>query len=101
MIKTVEWTNEGVRMLDQRLLPNEEKYLTLRSYEEVADAIKKMQVPPGFHVELVAAEPDLVNPVAMTFDEKGRIWITESIEYPRRLPRSRELHPFSSPHVRL
>jgi putative heme-binding domain-containing protein len=43
-----------------------------------------MRVPPGFHVELVAAEPDLVNPVAMTFDEKGRIWITESIEYPRR-----------------
>src|SRR5207247_6050463 len=44
MIKTVEWTNEGVRMLDQRLLPTEEKYLTLRSYEEVADAIKKMVV---------------------------------------------------------
>src|SRR5437660_1093187 len=44
MIKTVEWTNEGVRMLDQRLLPTEEKYLILRSYEEVADAIKKMVV---------------------------------------------------------
>ncbi|MDT5063752.1 MAG: methylthioribose-phosphate isomerase [Acidobacteriota bacterium] len=44
MIKTVEWTDEGVRMLDQRLLPTEEKYLTLRSYEEVADAIKKMVV---------------------------------------------------------
>src|SRR5262252_5151883 len=44
MIKTVEWTREGVRMLDQRLLPNEEKYLTLRSYEEVADAIKQMAV---------------------------------------------------------
>jgi methylthioribose-1-phosphate isomerase len=44
MIKTVEWTREGVRMLDQRILPNEEKYLTLRSYEEVADAIKKMVV---------------------------------------------------------
>lgn len=44
MIKTVEWTKEGVRMLDQRLLPNEEKYLMLRSYEEVADAIKKMVV---------------------------------------------------------
>jgi putative membrane-bound dehydrogenase-like protein len=48
------------------------------------EAIKKMTVPPGFHVELVAAEPDIVNPVAMTFDERGRIWITESIEYPRR-----------------
>ncbi len=44
MIKTVEWTDEGVRMIDQRLLPNEEKYLTLRSYEEVAEAIKQMVV---------------------------------------------------------
>ena len=44
MIKTVEWTKEGVRMLDQRLLPSEEKYLMLRSYEEVAEAIKKMVV---------------------------------------------------------
>ena len=44
MIKTVEWTHEGVRMIDQRLLPAEEKYLMLRSYEEVAEAIKKMVV---------------------------------------------------------
>ena len=44
MIKTVEWTSDGVRMLDQRLLPTEEKYLILRSYEEVADAIRKMVV---------------------------------------------------------
>jgi methylthioribose-1-phosphate isomerase len=44
MIKTVEWTDEGVRMIDQRLLPNEEKYLMLRSCEEVADAIKSMVV---------------------------------------------------------
>ncbi|HEV7682115.1 MAG TPA: S-methyl-5-thioribose-1-phosphate isomerase [Pyrinomonadaceae bacterium] len=44
MIKTIEWTDEGVRMLDQRLLPTEEKYLMLRSYEEVAEAIKKMVV---------------------------------------------------------
>src|SRR5713101_8132331 len=44
MIKTVEWTGEGIRMLDQRLLPTEEKYLMLRSYEEVAEAIKKMIV---------------------------------------------------------
>lgn len=44
MIKTVEWTDEGVRMLDQRLLPTEETYLMLRSYDEVAEAIKKMVV---------------------------------------------------------
>ncbi len=51
-----------------------------------ADAAKAMTVPPGFQVEVVAAEPDIVNPVAMTFDERGRIWLTESLEYPRRTP---------------
>lgn len=49
-------------------------------------AIAKMTVPPGFQVELVASEPEIVNPVAMTFDERGRIWVTESFEYPRREP---------------
>jgi methylthioribose-1-phosphate isomerase len=44
MIKTVEWTSEGIRMIDQRLLPNEEKYLMLRSWDEVADAIRTMVV---------------------------------------------------------
>jgi methylthioribose-1-phosphate isomerase len=44
MIKTLEWTRDGVRMLDQRLLPSEETYLMLRSYDEVADAIRKMVV---------------------------------------------------------
>ncbi len=47
------------------------------------EAMAKMTVPEGFRVELVAAEPDIVNPVAMTFDEQGRVWITESLEYPR------------------
>ena len=49
-----------------------------------AEAIKKMTVPEGFSVELVAAEPDIVNPIAMTFDDRGRIWVTESVEYPRK-----------------
>ena len=44
MIKTIEWTDEGIRMIDQRLLPTEEKYLLLRSCEEVAEAIKTMAV---------------------------------------------------------
>src|SRR5262245_61965417 len=50
------------------------------------EAIRAMTVPEGFSVELVASEPDIVNPVAMTFDERGRIWITESLEYPRKAP---------------
>ena len=55
MIKTVEWTKEGISMLDQRLLPNEEKYLMLYSYEEVADAIKKMVVRGAPAIGVAAA----------------------------------------------
>jgi len=40
----VKWTDEGVAMLDQRLLPTEEKWLTLRTYDEVADGIRDMVV---------------------------------------------------------
>ena len=49
-------------------------------------AARMMTVPKGFSVEVVASEPDIVNPVAMTIDERGRFWITESLEYPRREP---------------
>ena len=44
MIIPVEWTDEGVKMLDQRLLPLEEVWLTLRSYDDVADGIRNMVV---------------------------------------------------------
>ncbi|MFO0843142.1 MAG: PVC-type heme-binding CxxCH protein [Gemmataceae bacterium] len=40
------------------------------------------QVPPGFRVELVAAEPNVVDPVAMAIDERGRIWVCEMRGYP-------------------
>lgn len=44
MIIPVKWSDEGVLMLDQRLLPTEEKWLTLRVYTEVADGIREMVV---------------------------------------------------------
>src|SRR5689334_23577901 len=44
MIIPVEWTDEGVKMLDQRLLPTEEKWLLLRTYSDVAAGIKDMVV---------------------------------------------------------
>ena len=47
-----------------------------------AKAQKKFVVPQGFEVRLFAAEPDVVNPVAMSFDEKGRLWVVELYEYP-------------------
>jgi putative membrane-bound dehydrogenase-like protein len=51
-----------------------------------SEALSRMVVPDGFHVELVACEPDVQNPVAMAFDDAGRIYVTESFEYPRHEP---------------
>jgi len=44
MIKTLEWTDAGVRFIDQTKLPTEETYVTCKTYEEVAEAIRTMIV---------------------------------------------------------
>ncbi len=46
------------------------------------DALKKFVVPEGFEIRLFAAEPMVVNPVTMTWDERGRLWVLELYEYP-------------------
>ena len=50
------------------------------------EAQKKFVVPDGFEVRLFAAEPDVINPVAMTWDERGRLWVVELYEYPLGAP---------------
>jgi putative membrane-bound dehydrogenase-like protein len=46
------------------------------------EATKRFQLPPGFRIELVAAEPEVVSPVALAFDERGRMFVAEMPEYP-------------------
>ena len=46
------------------------------------EAQKKFTVPKGFEVRIFASEPDVANPIGMSFDEKGRLWIVEGYEYP-------------------
>jgi uncharacterized protein len=43
---------------------------------------KLTQVLPEFKVELFAMEPDVINPIAMAWDERGRLWVVESVDYP-------------------
>jgi putative membrane-bound dehydrogenase-like protein len=40
------------------------------------------RIPPGFQIDLVASEPDIIDPVAMAFDEKGRLYVAEMPGYP-------------------
>ena len=44
MVNTIEWTDDGVVMIDQRKLPSEVTFLTCRDYREVADAIRDMVI---------------------------------------------------------
>jgi putative membrane-bound dehydrogenase-like protein len=50
------------------------------------DAARAMTVPPGFRVTLFAGEPDVVQPIAMAIDDRGRLWVAEAYSYPRRVP---------------
>src|SRR5215210_3603252 len=55
MIKTIEWTDEGVVMIDQRLLPNEELYPIFKTHEEVAVAIEEMVIRGAPAIGVAAA----------------------------------------------
>jgi putative membrane-bound dehydrogenase-like protein len=59
------------------------KLLPLPADESAA----KMKVPEGFSVSVFAAEPDVQNPIAMSWDTRGRLWIAENYTYAERTQR--------------
>jgi len=48
----------------------------------VADSMKLAQVPAGMELQLFASEPMVVNPIAIGWDDKGRLWVVEAYDYP-------------------
>jgi putative membrane-bound dehydrogenase-like protein len=59
-------------------------------YLKPAESLKRLAVPPGWEVKVFAAEPDIINPIAFTVDERGRLWVVECYEYPRRTQRGKK-----------
>lgn len=47
-----------------------------------AESLKKLTLPPGFRAQLFAAEPQVMQPIAMEFDDRGRLWVVENFSYP-------------------
>jgi putative heme-binding domain-containing protein len=47
-----------------------------------ADERAAFHLPPGFEIQLVASEPDIQKPINMAFDAKGRLWVSDTREYP-------------------
>ena len=50
-----------------------------------ADSAKLIQVPPGYRCSLFASEPDIVNPIFVGWDHRGRAYVIETIDYPNNL----------------
>src|SRR3954453_23005686 len=55
MVETIEWTSEGVVMIDQTRLPLHEEYVTCRTYQDVATAIKDMIIRGAPAIGVAAA----------------------------------------------
>lgn len=47
-----------------------------------AEERAKFKLPSGFDIELVASEPEIQKPMNLAFDNRGRLWVTHSVEYP-------------------
>src|ERR1051325_561598 len=46
------------------------------------EALQRMTLPPGFKTTLFAGEPDVMQPIAFDFDDRGRLWVVECFSYP-------------------
>ncbi len=61
--------------------PTNNQEITDKPLTAPATLIAQMHLPPGFKATLFAAEPDVQNPIAMCWDERGRLWIAENYTY--------------------
>ncbi len=67
----------GLRWLAHSVEPAEQ-----RGPLSPAQALQQFRLTPGLRIELVAAEPEIESPVAMAFDEDGKLWVVEMRDYP-------------------
>ncbi len=49
------------------------------------ESMRHVQVPADFEIQLFASEPDIGRPIALAWDERGRLWIVEAVDYPHQL----------------
>ncbi len=100
LVGAIRWAAgpEALAKLERLALPKlEEQEVLLPGYRQrkaitraqqplsAEESAKLIQVPPGFEVALFASEPDIVNPIYVAWDERGRAYVIETIDYPNNL----------------
>lgn len=53
-------------------------------------AVARMAIPDGFEVSVFASEPDIAEPIAFCFDDRGRMWVAENFNYQTRRQHSND-----------
>ncbi|MDB6174545.1 MAG: rane-bound dehydrogenase protein [Chthoniobacteraceae bacterium] len=66
--------------------------ITLQHPFTVKGSMERTQVPVDMHLELFAAEPDIAKPIAFAWDERGRLWVAETRDYPHGVEPGGEGH---------
>jgi putative membrane-bound dehydrogenase-like protein len=78
----------GVAYVDGFNVPNYENRNPAPKYQlpfTAAESMKFIQTPAEFTVELFASEPDIIKPISFSFDERGRLWVIETTDYPNEV----------------
>jgi putative membrane-bound dehydrogenase-like protein len=90
-------SREHARFLSSRVPLRYEKRDNIPNYENrpeplpyqfplsPEDSLDYTQVPVEFEISLFASEPDIINPIHMAWDERGRLWVAETVDYPNEI----------------
>jgi uncharacterized protein len=84
----IEHSMPEVTYVDTFIVPNYENREPAPKYQlpfTAADSMKFIKVPAEFKLELFVEEPDINQPITFNFDEQGRLWVIEAIDYPNRV----------------
>ncbi len=68
----------------RNLLPKKQHTTSDAPFLKPKEAVAKMSVPEGFEVSIFASEPDIGEPIAFCFDDRGRVWVVENYNYRTR-----------------
>lgn len=71
-------------------LPKQQHRTSNAPFLKPAEAVEKMAIPDGFNVSIFASEPDIGEPIAFCFDDRGRIWVVENFNYRTRREHTRD-----------
>jgi uncharacterized protein len=90
-LKPFEYKDVGNQIPDYKANKGGKKGSTLNLQQlplPAEESLKHMVTPKGLKAQLVAADPDIYRPICMNWDEQGRLWIAETLDYPHNIQKS-------------